>query len=123
MSAQRRKTAPNYKRLKRLSTHRFRKSTMLEVEPDARLAVEDCVEEEVAAYRLMRRFHRSPCIAGHGLVLIGVDEHETVVVVACQKQRLPRQPTATPREVAKSRFVEGAKRKGQRPVDFLEMHH
>lgn len=96
---------------------------MLEMKPHARLPVEDGVEEKIAAYSLMRRLHCSPDIARHALVLVRVDEHQTMVVITRQEQSLPRQATAAPRELADGRFVECAKREGQGVVDPLEMSH
>lgn len=66
-----------------LITYGFRESSMLKMKPNTGLAVKDCMEQEVAADCLVGCFHRRHYIARHRFMLIGVYEHQTMVVVTC----------------------------------------
>lgn len=93
---------------------------MLEMKPDTGLAVKDGMEQEVATDCLMCRFHRCLHVARQRLMFVGMDQHQAVVVIARQEQRLPGQAAATPRKFAHGSLVERSERQRQRPVDSLE---
>lgn len=96
---------------------------MVEDPPYPRLVVEEGEEDEEGGDGLVRGLEGAADVDGHVGALGGVHEHEVVVVVGAQEERLPHDALVAAGELRDAVLVPGAEDVGERPIHGAEVGH
>lgn len=96
---------------------------MVEDPPDPGLGVEEGEEDEEGGDGLVCRLEGAADVDGHVGALRGVHEHEVVVVVGAEEQRLPHDALVAGRQLRDAVLVPRPEDVGERPVHGPEVGH
>lgn len=96
---------------------------VVEDPPDPCLVVEEGEEDKEGGDGLVRGLEGAADVDGHVGALRGMHEHEVVVVVRAQEERLPHDALVAAGELRDAVLVPGAEDVGERPVHGAEVGH
>lgn len=96
---------------------------MVEDPPDPRLGIEEGEEDEEGRDGLVRSLEGAADVNGHIGALRGVHEHEVVIVVGAEEERLPYDALVAAGQLRDTVLVPGAEDVRERPIYGAEVGH